>query len=73
MNCNNITNLQKYHVADVHDSILAISCRNPDPKRRPLNKRPLMYSKDRAPSFRPNCFRPTFFVQSILSNPIRLG
>ena len=29
--------------------------------------------KNRAPSFRPTCFRPTFFVQSISSNPIRLG
>ena len=26
-----------------------------------------------APSFRQSCFRPTFFVQSISSNPIRLG
>ena len=26
----------------------------------------------RAPSFRPTCFRPTFFVHSISSNPIRL-
>ena len=31
------------------------------------------YTPDRAPSFRPTCFRPTFFVQSISSNPIRLG